>query len=247
MNAPPESPDMPLDFSRRWGGVEVMDDPACDEAMLLRTLAQFRWINRLVSRYQRILTRYVLADMAHEPGCSYHLIDAGAGGCDMAVWLLRAARRRGLSLRVTAIDGDARTVAYATRVAGAEPGLAIVRADLLALDAYGPADYIFSNHVVHHLPDAVIRDFFRVMDRVATRRWVVSDLCRSAPAYAGFQVLGRCFRNSFAFEDGKRSIRRSLRPDEVRAHLAAVGALARGRVSTLLPGRLLAVVDTRSG
>lgn len=236
----------PLDFTRRWSGVELMDDPACDEQLLFATLRQFRLLNRLVSRYRSVLGHAVLDDMARAPRRDWHLVDVGAGGCDIPVWLLRAARRRGLSLRVTAIDGDPRAVAFAREAAGSEPGLSIVHADLMDIGCFGPVDYVFSNHVVHHLPDAVIRSFFERMDQTVSRRWVVSDLCRSVWAYAGFQVLGRLFRNSFAFEDGKRSIRRSLRADELAGHLAAIGAADRSRVTTLPPGRLLAVVDVRS-
>ncbi len=237
----------PLDFSCRWNGAERMDDPACDEQQLFATLRQFRLLNRLVSRYRTVLDRAVLSDMATDPRRDWHLIDVGAGGCDIPVWLLRTARQRGLSLRVTAMDGDPRAVAFAQQTVGGEPGLSIVQADLMDLGSFGPVDYVFSNHVMHHLPDPVIHRFFALMDQCVSRRWVVSDLCRSAWSYAGFQVLGRFFRNSFAFEDGKRSIRRSLRPDELKGHLAAVGALDRGRVVSLLPGRLVAVVDARSG
>lgn len=224
-----------------------MDDPSCDERLLLRTLAQFRWMNLLVSRYRTILTRHVLRDMAREPGRSYHLVDLGAGGCDMAVWLLREAGRRGLRLRVTALDGDPRAVAFARRMAGATPNLTIACADIFALPSCGPADYLFSNHVAHHLPDAVLDDFFQMMDRVAGRCWIVSDLRRSLAAYAGFQLLGRCFRDSFTFEDGKRSIRRGFTPGEFAARVARLGFADRARITTMLPGRILAVVRARSG
>ncbi len=230
-----------LDFSRRWTGVEVMDDPACDTRRLLRTVAQFRVINRLVSRYRSILTRYVLADMRRDPGRTYHLIDVGAGGCDIADWLLTQAERRGWRLRVTAIDSDRRTVRFARACYGRRPGLTIARADLADLPRFGPADFVFSNHVLHHLPDAAIPDALAAMDRAATRIWLVSDLRRSRAAYHAFGLLGPWFRDSFAYEDGRRSIRRGFIAQELQAHARAAGLLDRVTIERLCPGRLLLV------
>jgi 2-polyprenyl-3-methyl-5-hydroxy-6-metoxy-1,4-benzoquinol methylase len=232
-----------LDFSHRWLGEELMDDPVCDETKLLRTIRQFTTINRLVSRYRSILYHTVLRDMAKDPKRTYHLIDVGAGGCDITCWLLQQAKRRSLSLRVTAIDGDPRTVAFARRQCGSVAGLTIEHADLMDLPRFTPADYIFSNHVLHHLPDAIIPSVLALMQASASRRWIVSDLYRSPWAYLGFQILGRFFRGSFAFEDGKRSIRRSLILSEVNhfAHLAGISDSV--QVRRLMPGRLLITGD----
>lgn len=229
----------PLDFSRRWTGAELMDDPSCDEGLLLRTVIQFETINRLISRYQSVLARYVVRDMAADPSRTYHLIDVGAGGCDIAAWLLRRAQRDGGKLRITALDGDPRTVRFARDRYGALPGLSIACADVMDLERFGPADYVFSNHVLHHLPDVVIPPFLALMQRVAARRWIVSDLKRSPWSYLGFQVFGRFFRGSFAFEDGKRSIRRGFRPDDFLEYAAVAGLSGRITVEQMAPGRLV--------
>jgi len=227
------------DFSRRWMGAELMDDPFCDEAQLLRTLSQFSVMNRLVSRYRSILHRTVLRDMANHPQRAYHLVDAGAGGCDIPVWLLRQAKRRGLILRVTAIESDSRTVNYARNVYAGIEGLTIEQADLMDLPRFAPVDYIFSNHVLHHLPDAIIPEVFSLMHKTAIQKWIVSDLYRSTWAYAGFQLLGRCFHGSFTFEDGKRSIRRSFVESEIRQFAQVAGLAQNIHVERLLPGRML--------
>lgn len=150
------------DLCTRWNGSELMDDPACDETKLLRTVAQFRTINLLVGRYRTLLTQTFLADMQRDPVRSYHAVDLGAGGCDIAVWLLRTARRRGLSLRVTALDADPRIVAFAQRQYGHEPGLTIRHGDLAELATICDADYLFMNHVLHHLRAAGLHTTARI-------------------------------------------------------------------------------------
>ncbi len=233
------APDGPLDFSRRWMGAELMDDPSCDESQLLRTIAQFTIMNRLVSRYRSVLERTIVRDMSNDPRRAYHLVDVGAGGCDIPVWLLRRAKRRGLRLRVTAIESDPRTVAYARNVNAGVEGLTIEQADIMDLPHFSPIDYIFSNHVLHHLPDAIIPEVFSLMHQTARRQWIVSDLYRSPWAYAGFQLLGRFFHGSFTFEDGKRSIRRSFVESEIKQFAHTAGLSHGIHVERLWPVRML--------
>lgn len=216
-----------------------MDDPACDERLLIRTLKQFELMNRLVSRYRTILTRHVLRDMMRDPARAYRLLDLGAGGCDIARWLLGAAVRRGLRLHVVALDGDSRAIAFARSRAGSMPGLEIHHADLLDMPSFGPVDFIFSNHVLHHLPDELVSKAIALMDRTATHCWIASDLLRSPLSYTAFHALTPFFRDSFTIEDGKRSIRRGFRPEELIAQARAARTRAHVRVERLFPGRIL--------
>jgi 2-polyprenyl-3-methyl-5-hydroxy-6-metoxy-1,4-benzoquinol methylase len=229
----------PLDFRTRWAGAERMDDPACDESALCRTVDQFASLNRLVSRYRSILSRWVLDDMrTTDVGRVWHLADLGAGGCDIPVWLLREARRRGLRLTVTAIDADPRIVRHARRIQGHELDLDIRFGNLIDIDALGPVDYLFANHVLHHLPDEAIPAVLARMHAAARRRWVVSDLSRSRWAYVGFHILGPLYRDSFALEDGLRSIRRGFTIPELTAHLHAAGLAGKASLHRLVPARL---------
>lgn len=229
------------DLSRRWNGVELMDDVNGDEGKLLRTIRQFHKVNRLVSRYRSILTEYVLKDMLINPGKTYHLIDLGAGGCDIPVWLLQQAQQHMLSLRVTALDGDARIVHYAKHAHQHVSGLDVQFADILSMDQFGPADYVFTNHVVHHLPDEMIPDVIRKIHQITTRRWIISDLYRSGWAYAGFQIFGRFFRNSFTFEDGKRSICRGFVRSDMARYVQQAGVADQADICRRMPGRILVI------
>ena len=231
------------DLRCRAPGPELMDAPDCDETMLLSTIDQFRIINSLFSRYRAVLDRWVLQDMVGDPGREYHLVDMGAGGLDISTWLLRAAARRGLRLRVTAIELDGRVYRHAMSMRPARPELTVVNGDVFrVLPEIGPADYAFCNHFLHHLDDATIVKLLQLLSRTVRRRFVLSDLLRSLASYMGFDLFGRLFlHRSFAHADGLTSIRRAFLPDELRNLVQRAATPAHVDVHHLNPGRLLVV------
>jgi 2-polyprenyl-3-methyl-5-hydroxy-6-metoxy-1,4-benzoquinol methylase len=232
------------DLSRRLRMLELMDLPGCDEERLLRTVRQFRLINGLVSRYRTLLRDHVLADMAREPSRTHRLVDVGAGGCEIAVWLLRAARRRGLRLEVVAIDADHRIVQFARGQFGAEPGLEIREMDALALRQVGETDYAFSNHFLHHLDDDQIVEVLRQAGEITGRVAVFSDLARGYwPYYAFMAGAGLFLHRSFARYDGLLSIRKGFKPHDLRQYATRAGLRLRSEVVSLQPGRVALVVQ----
>ena len=90
-----------------------MDDAQCDSEQLLRTVDKFRIINLLMTRYRRVVRRWLLADMLASPERTYRVADLGAGGCDIPAWLLDEAARLGLRLSVLAVEADERVAAHA--------------------------------------------------------------------------------------------------------------------------------------
>ena len=218
---------------------ELMDAPDCDEVRLLRTIRQFSAINRQVARYRTILKREVLADMMLEPEREYHLVDMGAGGCDIDVWLLKAARKRGLKLRISACDIDSRIIRFARSTFGTTPGLDIRTVDLLDDSFDEPVDYVFANHFLHHLTDEQIVHLLRLWAPRVRRRMVFSDLKRDPRAYLGYAALSLFYPNSFARIDGLISIRKGFNSIELMSMArAAVGGQS-FCIKQLPPGRLV--------
>ena len=102
-----------VDLSSRAEIIEEMDRPDSPQDRLYRTLAQFQLVNRIFSRYRSVLTRSVLQDMAMDGSRTYRLADLGAGGCDIARWLIGRCRERGLRLAISAVEHDPRVARYA--------------------------------------------------------------------------------------------------------------------------------------
>jgi 2-polyprenyl-3-methyl-5-hydroxy-6-metoxy-1,4-benzoquinol methylase len=181
--------------------------------------------------------------MLNDPEKEYHLVDMGAGGCDIDVWLLKAARRRGLKLRITACDIDPRIIAYARATFGHFQGLEIRYADLLNESFQEPVDYAFANHFLHHLTSGQIIRLLSLWQPRARRRMVFSDLLRDPSAYLGYSVLSLFYPNSFARVDGLISIRKGFVPKELAALADAATANIGFSVHRLPPGRLVLCID----
>lgn len=231
------------DFTERSARAERMDDPDCDETMLLRTVQQFALINRQVSRYQTILRQWVLNDMLQQPGRSYHLLDMGAGGCDIDVWLLNAAVKLGLNLRVTACDLDPRTIAYAESTYENQPRLEIRQADLLTDPPDNSVDYVFANHFLHHLKEDQIVHLLQHWHPAVRRRMIFNDLLRSPFSYVGFSILSLFYRKSFTRCDGLISIGKGFLPEDFRRIVTAALPDTRSTIHQLHPGRLVLCID----
>src|SRR5690606_26301209 len=89
--------------------VELMDDPACDEAALRRTYAGFRVLNPIVAGWRRTYRRLIRPLLSATEERT--LLDVGCGGGDVTRALARWAARDGMRLRVTGIDPDPRAYA----------------------------------------------------------------------------------------------------------------------------------------
>lgn len=209
-----------------------MDQPDCDSDQLFRTLDQFEGINILFSRVRGLLRQTVLSDM--EPGKKYHLVDLGAGACDIPLWLLKQARHKGLDLKITAVDADARIIEYAKRKHADVDGLTILKADALHLEAFAPFDYLFANHFLHHLPNETLPKLIKDAHKRCRRGFVFSDLKRSRFSYLAFSVIALIYRESFAREDGLISIRKGFRKEDFQK----LSGLIPTQIQTAFPGRI---------
>ena len=223
-----------------------MDDPESDPGRLEKTLAQFELINRWLSGVRRILRQQIVAAMQTQPDRQYHLVDLGAGACETPAWLLNYTRRKGLKLQVTACDHDPRVVRFARNRYGSTPGLTILQRDISDLNDLGPIDFVFANHLLHHLPDNEITTLLRRLAQINPELAVLNDIRRHWRVYAGYRLLSSVWRSdSFARYDGLLSIRKGFRMKELKKLASEAGLVAeRVRVKTVFPGHIVLTYPT---
>lgn len=221
---------------------ELMDRFDVDPELLQRTVRQFRWINALFSSSRRLLRRHVFSIMQLNPTRTYSLLDVGAGGCDIAQWMAREARRRHLKIKITALDNDPRILPVAYEAVQNFPEIQIVEGTALDLHSLGQFDFIFSNHFLHHLSWEEIRHFLQCAIDQTRLAFVMNDLKRSPAAYLGATLcLGLLARRSFAFYDGRLSIRRGFLPDELKDFVQSHFPDAPIQVIETVPARVVLV------
>ncbi|WP_125609820.1 class I SAM-dependent methyltransferase [Specibacter cremeus] len=202
--------------ARAVDAVEEMDRPDCDPRRLERTYAQFRVVNAVVAGWRRLYAtrlRPLLAGTANPT-----LLDVGCGGGDVARALARWAARDRLRLDITAVDPDGRALAFAARQPPL-PGLVFRRAGTAELVAEGARfDVVVSNHVLHHLDEAALRQLLVDSEELCRGAAFHSDISRSPAAYALFSAgTLPFFPGSYIRRDGLTSIRRSYTAAELRA------------------------------
>lgn len=226
-------------FRERLDCLEQMDDPNCDIDRLRRTLDQFQLTNILFSRARGLIKRYMIREMEQTPGKQFTFLDLGAGGGDLSLWLYRATQRRNLKLKITTLDYDSRIIAYLKTKFKPYPEIRVRQQNVLDIDPETERfDFVFSNHLLHHLKTEEIPNFIRHMCRMSKRILIFNDLKRSRWSYLGFTLYGALFlHRSFSYQDGLLSIRRSFTKEDLE-HLANQVAEYDLKIGSCNPGRL---------
>jgi hypothetical protein len=105
--------------------------------------------------------------------------------------------------------------------------------------AFSP-DYIFTNHLFHHLEDHKIPEILKQIDTIAHRGFLVNDLKRSRLSYLMFLLLKPLFGDkSYSWRDGLMSIRKGFTKQEVEILVQKAGLSGTVRCRTLPPGRIV--------
>lgn len=195
---------------------ELMDLETCDPAMLGKTIHQFSVINRLFSASRRLISSNFFPLMERDRRASFTMLDFGAGGCDIDIAVVKEARKRGITLSVTAIDRDERVLSVAREAIRGYPEITAVRGDIRQFESFGSFDFIFCNHMLHHLTWNEIGSLMVNVERQTRIAFLLNDLRRSVWAYAGYSIFTSLFLSpSFAYDDGRLSIRKGFKGPEL--------------------------------
>jgi SAM-dependent methyltransferase len=204
-------------------GVELLDDPAADPAIVTESLRNIGRANRWFGGAWAVrhgLGR-VLGGVPR--GAELTVADLGTGLGDLPRAAIRWGARRGLRLRAVALE---RSPVAARLAQGAGVPCVIGCAGALPFRDKS-VDVVLVSQVAHHLAaDSAVR-LFRACDRLARRGVVVADLRRGPLGPLAFWVGARALRfDPVTVADGITSLRRGYTRDELRTLLAAAGVRA---------------------
>tara|TARA_R100001143_G_scaffold24569_1_gene25041 strand:+ start:13853 stop:14569 length:717 start_codon:yes stop_codon:yes gene_type:complete len=222
--------------------IEWMDRDDCDKELLFNTYAQFDRINKLLSGWDRIYSRYIkphLSKSEANPDQPFTILDIGCGGGDIIRFLNTLCTNDGFHVLFTGIDPDTRALDFSHQ--SAQPTniqFFSERSDELVRENR-TFDIVISNHLMHHLsPDELIA-ICNDASALAKIGVVFSDIERSDLGYFAFQMIAPLlFRKSYIVQDGLTSIKKSYRKKEL------MGQLPHGwSVERKFPFRLLAIYN----
>jgi len=228
-------------MTRATEGRELLDGPL-PPADLRATLDDLDRLNRWFGGYALTLARIRRVAEGLPRERPLLIADVGGGRGDLAVRIVRWARRAGRPVCVIVLDRDPAMLALARRRTARYPEIALVCADAAALPLFaGAVDVAVAALTLHHLgPDEATAALAAMT--VAARVVVVNDLLRTRAALALVWLATRALRlHPVSQHDGPMSVRRAYSADELTALVRRSGRGVRVSSYPWL-GRLVAEV-----
>ncbi len=207
----------------RRRGFEYLDLPGVEPGLAERSIADVAVSNRLFGGARAVLAE--LAAVLHDLPREATLLDVGTGLGDIPARARAFAARSGVALRTVGLD-SAEELVRASRRHG---GWSAVRGDAMRLPfATASVDVVTCSQLLHHFSLEDAARLVQELDRVARRRVIVSDLCRSYVAAAGFWAASWPLGfHPVTRHDGVVSVMRGFTAAELRTLVAvAVGTAA---------------------
>jgi 2-polyprenyl-3-methyl-5-hydroxy-6-metoxy-1,4-benzoquinol methylase len=201
-----------------------MDDLRSNNEMLIRTLRQFEMINRLLAGRDRLLREIILKDARRKKLTDITIMDLGAGGGDWTAHCLDICNKSGISVRATCVDYDPRVASFLSK-----RFMNNTQVEIICSDALNPSlwqkktDFLFANHLLHHLPDTSIVELMKLSLKTVKQRFFFVDVRRSAVNYMLFWIFASIFTGSFTRNDGLVSIKRSFTQQELSKYIESAG------------------------
>jgi ubiquinone/menaquinone biosynthesis C-methylase UbiE len=222
-------------------GVELLDDPAADPAIVRSSLGHIARSNKWLGGRAAMRSGLARALGTAGHGETFTLFDVGTGAGDLPLDAERWGARHGFRIRPLGLDRNL-TAAKLARDSGIESVVGC--AGSLPVRS-ASVDIVLVSQVVHHLRQDAAIQLLRECGRIARRALIVTDLERARLAVAGFWLVSRVLKFDAATRaDGITSVRRGYTLAEFRElfRLAGLNATAFRR-----PGyRLVAVAGKAS-
>lgn len=185
---------------------ELMDDPALAPDRHVQALRALARVNRLSRAGARVWTE--VEELAREGRAPVRVLDVACGGGDVARYVARRARRRGVETVVHGCDASEVALAQARRGGRGDPALAFFRMDVLAEPLPRGYHLVCCSLFLHHLEGVQAASLLRRMAEATADRLLVQDLRRSRMGYAlAWGALRVLTMSDVARSDGPTSVR----------------------------------------
>jgi 2-polyprenyl-3-methyl-5-hydroxy-6-metoxy-1,4-benzoquinol methylase len=182
----------PEPLTRRSHAPELMDQPDVDRDDLRSALRFIRLVNRRLGGTSAAIGWLNRWTRGWPGGRELHLLDLGTGSADIPAAVVMWGARRGVGVRVTAVDCHALTLELARDFLGTSGGVELVQADALdALSRFGREsfDVVHAGMFLHHLSDEQVVEMLRQMGTMSRVGAIWNDLSRDALSRVGVRIM----------------------------------------------------------
>ncbi|MFT4761203.1 MAG: ubiquinone/menaquinone biosynthesis C-methylase UbiE [Paraglaciecola sp.] len=208
------------DLQYRSKQKEQLDNLTLKGNTLYQTLAELATINCFLGNYWAV-KKAVFGIVKTGKQQSVHIIDIGCGGGDILLFLAKAFRKKGMQATFLGIDGNANSLALATKNALVFPEIKFEQANLLTADFQLPeCDILMGSHFLYHFDNQEVVRFVNKQRPFVKLAFIVSELERNRLAFGLFKLFSPLLGFSkLTREDGLLAIQRAFTKRELVAIL----------------------------
>jgi 2-polyprenyl-3-methyl-5-hydroxy-6-metoxy-1,4-benzoquinol methylase len=231
-------------FKSRSDDPELMDNPLTDKKKLINTIIQFNVINFLFTRSRFLIKKYIIKDILKNKNREYSFLDLGAGGGDNSIWFAGYCRKKRINAKIYCLDYDRRIIGFLKEriEKSGFKNIKVIYDDVFNLKKIGSFDYIFTNHFLHHFDDKNILKILEIISACTKKVFVLDDVIRSKIVYFLYSLFSGIFlHNSFAFYDGRLSIKKGFIENELKSLINKAGNKNKLKLKKFFLGRIVIV------
>lgn len=197
---------------------EIMDDFSMEGELLRKTLDKIAWINKWLGGNKITIRglKELLSGVSKDNPIT--IVDLGCGSGDMLRIVADYARKNNYNIRLTGIDANAFTIAYARKLSLQYPEISYIQA-VIPSSTFDELNYdiILATLFLHHFKEPELFSLMSTLHKKARIGMVINDLHRSKWAYILFQLLTIFIPNPMVRKDGCTSILRGFKKPELES------------------------------
>lgn len=204
-----------ISLQTRSAEVEIMDDLDCHGEVVNQTLRELEVINRLLGGDH--VTIDGIRKLVTEKDRSYSIADCGCGGGDLAIKIVKWARRNGVKLNVEGIDANPHIIEFARENCKNFEEVSFEAVNVFSREFQTKRyDIVTATLFVHHFSDDQLVELFRSMKTQARVGVVINDIHRHRFSYLSIKWLTALFsRSAMVRFDAPLSVRRAFKKHEL--------------------------------
>lgn len=206
-------------------GLEFLDLPpdVCSMEELEGSLADIQLVNRYLGN-RRALLKHLSAKIAENSTIT--VLDVATGSADLPVAIVDWAREKGISVNITGVDINNRSIEVARKYVAGYPEIKLRVADGLNLPfPENSFDFVLCSKTLHHMKEHEAVRMIEEILRVAKSGYIITDLRRSWIAWGLIYLLTRLFTaNRITRYDGPLSVLKSFTRKELVVLASRAGA-----------------------